>query len=230
MSEEDVKGQEGSNDKGEKGDESGDKDKFASKEDLEAINKKLEEQGRKGDEVFKLLTSEEFMKRTAPPPTTPKPKPDEKVPTQEEINAMDMSQGLGFVLKEVGKMIEKSDAKHDESNKNLAASIKQVTDDVADKEADIQIASVKEEFGDAEFEKQRKAMVKIVAESPGITARRAYLVAIGEAEPPKKKEVPTGTETEKSGQGAEFKEADMDPKKAGEVAYDKVFGANKKPI
>ena len=230
MSEEDVKGQEGSNDKGEEGKESGDKDKFASKEDLADINKKIEEQGRKSDEVFKLLTSPEFMARSAPVAPPSPPKPTEKTPTADEVNDMNMSQGLGYVLKEVGKMIETSNTKQNEAIQNVAATIKQVTDNVADKEADVQIASVKAEFGDAEFEKQRAKMAGIVADSPGITARRAYLVAIGEEKPPVKKKVPEGTETEKSGQGAEFTETDLAPKEAAEKAYDKAFGANKNPI
>jgi hypothetical protein len=229
LSEEELKAQESAKEKGEKGEESGDKDKFASKEDLVAINARLEEQGRKSDEVFKLLTSEEFMKRSASPPAPP-PKPTEKTLTTDEINDMNMSQGLGYMLKEVGKMIDKSNATQKESIDNIAASIKQVTDNVADKEADFQIASVKEEIGEDEFEKQRKAMVKIVAESPGITARRAYLVAIGEEKPPEKKEVRKGTETEKSGQEAEFTETDLKPEEAAEKAYDKAFGANKNPI
>ena len=230
-SEEELKAQESAKEKeGEKGEESGDKDKFASKEDLEAIKASMVEQGRKSDEVLKLITSPEFMNRGTPPPTPPPPKPTEKTLTTEEINNMDMSQGLGYVLKEVGKMIETSSTKQNEAIKNVAATIKQVTDNVADKEADVQIASVKAEFGESEFEKQRPKMAEIVAASPGITARRAYLVAIGEEKPPVKKEVPKGTETEKSGQGAEFTETDVEPKKAAKMAYDEVFGANKKPI
>ena len=143
---------------------------------------------------------------------------------------MNMSQGLGYVLKEVGKMIDKSNVTQKEAIDNVAASIKQVTDNVADKEADFQIEGVKDEFGESEFEKQRKKMAEVVAESPGITARRAYLVAIGEEKPPVKTKVPTGTDFEKPGQGAEFKATDMSAKEAGEAAYDKVFGANKKPI
>ena len=127
-------------------------------------------------------------------------------------------------------MIDTSSAKTEESIKDVAATIKQVTDGVADKEADLQIAGVKEEFGEAEFEKQRPKMAKIVEDSPGITARRAYLVAIGEEKPPVKTEARKGTETEKSGQGAEFSETDLDHKEAAEKAYDKAFGANKNPI
>ncbi len=230
MSEEEVKGQESSNDKGEKSTESGDKDKFASKEDLVALSESIKEQGRKSDEVFKLLTSEQFMTRNAPPPTPPPPKPAEKTPTQDEINEMNMSQGLGFILKEVGKMIDVSNTKTQDSIKNIAASIKQVSDVAADKEVNVQIADVKKDFGESNFEKHRNAMAKIVADSPGITAKRAYLIAVGEAEPPKKAETRKGTETEKGGQEADFTETDLDPKEAGEKAYDKVFGANKKPI
>ena len=229
-SEEELKAQEDAKGKGEKGDESGDKDKFASKEDLAAITSKIEEQGRKGDELLTLITSPEFMSRGAPPPAPPTPKPTEKTPTAEEIDEMKMSQGLGYILKEVGKMIEKSNVTQKEAIDNVAATIKQVTDDAADKEADVQIAAVKKEFGGDEFEKMRTKMVDIVAESPGITARRAYLVAIGEEKPPVKKEVPKGTETEKAGQGAEFTETNLNPKEAAEKAYDKAFGANKNPI
>lgn len=230
-SEEELKAQEDAKEKGEEDKGSGDKDKFASKEDLVAITSKLEEQGRKSDEVFKLLTSQEFMDRgKPPPPPPPPPKSDEKVPTQEEVNEMSMSQGLGYVLKEVGKMVEKSNATQKEAIDNVAATIKQVTDIAADKEADAQIASVKEEFGEEDFEKHRAKMVEIVAESPGISARRAYLVAIGEEKPPVKAETRKGTETEKGGQEAEFEETDLEPKEAAEKAYDKVFGANKKPI
>lgn len=230
LSEEEKKAQEDAKEKGEKGDESGEKDKFASKDDLAAVKASLEEQGRKSDEVFKLLTSPEFMARNAPPPPPPTPKPTEKALTTEEINAMDMSQGLGYVLREVGKMIDRSNTTQKAAIDNVAATIKQVTDGVADKEADSQIASVKAEFGEEEFEKQRPKMADIVAESPGITARRAYLVAIGEEKPPVKKEVPKGTETEKAGQGAEFTETNLGPKEAAEKAYDKAFGANKNPI
>lgn len=229
MSEEELKAQESAKE-GEEDKESGDKDKFASKEDLADINKKIEEQGRKSDEVLKFLTSEEFLKRTTPPPTPPPPKPAEKGPTPEEVNEMTMSQGLGHILKEVGKMIETSSTKQNEAIKNVAATIKQVTDIAADKDADLQIAQVKKDYGADEFEKQRGKMAKIVAETPGITANRAYLIAIGEEKPPVKKEVPKGTESEKPGQGADFKESDLDHKKAAEAAYDKVFGADKKPI
>ena len=230
MSEEDVKAQEGAKEKGEDGKESGDRDEFASKEDLAAISEGLKEQARKSDEVLRLITSPEFMAKNAPPPPSPPPKHDEKMPTAEELDEMKLSQGLGYVLKEVGKMIEKSSVKQEESLRNVAATIQKVTDVEADKDADRQIAKVKADYGEAEFEKHRPAMVKIVAATPGITAERAYLIAIGEAEPPKKKEVPTGTPTEKPGQGAEFGETDLTPKEAAEKAYDKNFGANKNPI
>jgi len=229
-SEEELKAQEDAEkEKGEKGDKSGDKDKFASKEDLAAITKKIEEQGRKSDEVFRVLTSEEFMARKTEPPPPP-PKTEEKVPTQEEINEMNMAQGLGYILKEVKKEIAKGNVETKESIANVAASIQRVTDVEADKDADRQIAQLKKDYGEDKFEKHRAEMVKIVAATPGITANRAYLIAIGEAEPPKKEEAPKGTETEKSGQGAEFTETDLKPKEAAEKAYDKAFGANENPI
>lgn len=230
MSDVDDKTQEGVENKDEKDKEPGDEGKYASKDDLENIAKRVEEAGRKSEEVFKLITSEGFMNKVNPPPPPPTKVPEEKPHTAEEINDMSMSQGLTYMMKEVGKMVEKSAAKTDESVKNLAASIKVRADAEADREADKQIAQLKKDYGEDEYEKHRESMIKIVETTPGITANRAYLIAIGEEKPPKKEEVPKGTETEKSSQSAEFREADLTPEKAAEKAYVKNFGADENPI
>lgn len=228
-SEEELKAQESAEkEKGEKGDKSGDKDKFASKEDLAAITSKLEEQGRKSDEVLKLITSPEFMNRSAPPP--PPPKTEEKTVSTEEVDKMEPSQLVAHMLKEVGKMVKASSDKQEESIKSVAASIKLVVDEQADKDAGIQVAQLVKDYGEDAYEKHRDAMYKIVGDAPGISLERAYLIAIGEESPPKKAEARKGTETEKGGQEAEFTETDLSPKEASKKAYDKVFGANKKPI
>jgi uncharacterized protein YqgV (UPF0045/DUF77 family) len=229
MTEENVKAQEGAGKEGDKSKVSGDLDKFASKEELAALLKSVEEQGRKTEQIFGLITSPDFMGRNAPPaPTTVKV--EEKGLAPEEVDELKPHQLLQHALKEVSKMLEKNNAMVEENLKNVAASIKQVSDAEADKDATRQITQVKSDYGEDEFEKFRPAMVKIVAETPGITAERAFLIARGEADPVKKKAVPKGTPTEKPGQLAEFTDTNLKPSDAAEKAYRKAFGDDNNPI
>ena len=71
-------------------------------------------------------------------------------------------------------------------------------------------------------------MAKIVEDAPGTTARRAYLIAMGEEKPPIRKVSPKATETEKSGQYGDFKDQNLKPKEAAEKAYDLVTGGKDK--
>jgi len=226
--EENVNALEGAGKEGDKVIESGDKDKFASKEEVAALMESVKAQGMKGDEIFRLITSPEFMGRSTPPPAPPKP--EEKGLTTEEVDELKPSQVVGHILKEVGKMMEKNNVMQKENLENVAASIKQMVDIAADKDAFAQIAQVKEDYGSEEFEKYRPSMAKIVAETPNITAERAFLIAKGEADPIKKKAVRTGTPTEKPGQSAEFTDTNLTPAAAAEKAYVKAFGADEKPI
>ena len=227
MSDEDVKAQEGALE-GDKEKESGDKDKFVSKEELATLTESVREQARRNEEVFKLITSPEFMNRGAQPPTPPKE--EEKGLTQDEIDELKPSQLINHMLKEVGKMLEKNNEKVNANIQGVVATIQKVTDAEADKDAAMQIAGVKKDFGEADFEKYRASMAKIVAATPGITARRAFLIAKGEAEPVKKGEIPKAPLYEKPGQSAEFTETALTPKEASEKAYNRAFGANEKPI
>ena len=226
MSDVDLDAQESAKE-GEEVKESGDKDKFVSKDELAAITESVREQARRNEEVFKLITSPEFMNRNTPPPP---PKAEEKGLTQEEIDELKPSQAIAYTLKQVGKMLDENNAKQEENLRNVAATIQRVTDVEADKDAAMQIAEVKKDFGEAEFEKHRLAMAKIVAATPGITARRAFLIAKGEAQPIKKGEVPVAPLYEKPGQNAEFTDSKLTPKEAAEKAYTRAFGANEKPI
>jgi len=228
MTEENLKAQEGAGKEGDKGNVSGEVDKFASKEELAALLKSVEEQGRKTEQMFGLITSPEFMGRNAPP--APTPKPEEKGLAPEELDELKPSQLLQHTLREVSKMLEKNNAMIKENLENVTASIKQVSDAEADKDATRQIAQVKSDYGEDEFEKFRPAMIKIVAETPGITAERAFLIARGEADPVKKKAVPKGTPTEKPGQSAEFTDSNLKPSDAAEKAYKKAFGEDNNPI
>ena len=227
MSEVDVNAQEGAPE-GDKGKESGDVDKFVSKEEIAAIAESVKEQARRNEEVFKLITSPEFMNRGAQPPA--QPKVEEKGLTQDEIDELKPSQLISHMLKEVGKMLEKNNETVNANIQSVAATIQRVTDVEADKDAAMQIAGVKSEFGTTDYEKYRLEMAKVVAATPGITARRAFLIAKGEAEPPKKGEIPKAPLYEKPGQNAEFTETDLSPKAASEKAYARAFGANEKPI
>lgn len=226
MSELDVDAQESAKE-GDVKKESGEQDKYVSKEELAAIMESVKEQSRKTEQMFGLITSPEFMGRNAPAQA---PVVEEKGLSQEEIDKLEPSQLMGHVLKEVGKMLDKNNAKQEENLKNVAATIQRVTDVEADKDAARQIELVKQNFGEDEFEKYRPAMIKIVSATPNITAKQAFLIAKGEAEPPKKKEVPRGTHSEKPGQNAEFTETNLTPKEAGEKAYVKAFGADENPI
>lgn len=228
MTEENLKVQEGAKVEGDKGKGSGEQGKFASKEELAALMKSVEEQGRKTEQIFGLITSPDFMGRSTPAPAPVKV--EEKGLAPEELDELKPSQLIPHVLKEVGKMLEKNNAMQEENLRNIAAAIKQVTDVEADKDAARQIAQVKQDYGEDEFEKYKPAMIKIVADTPNITAERAFLIAKGEAEPIKKQAVLKGTTTEKPGQLAEFTDTNLSPKEAAEKAYKKAFGADENPI
>ena len=69
-------------------------------------------------------------------------------------------------------------------------------------------------------------MTKIAEAAPGITARRAYLVAIGEASPPKRVPIPTPTSTEKVQNEADFKAANLSPEEAANKALEIIGGVD----
>ena len=207
--------------------ESGEIDKFASKDELAAIVKSLDEQSRKNEHIFNLITSPEFLSRSNPPAP---PKQEEKNLSQEELDEMKPSQLLSVTLDRVAKMLEQNNAKIEESLHNVSATIKQVTDIDADREAERQIERVKSDYGEDEFNKHRPAMVKIVAATPGITAERAFLIARGEANPIKKSVIPKAPRYEKPGQEADFTDTKLSPDAAAEKAYVKNFGADENPI
>jgi len=226
MSEEDVNAQEGVNNS-DKDNESGDKD-FVSKADFDKTNARLEALAKKNEELVSIFTSPNFMKAQEPAPK-PEPKPivEEKLPSSEEITE-NPSKLVSYVVSKVGKMLDDHSKKQDERDRNISASIQKLVDTDEDREAQRQIKACIEEFGEKEFDDQRTDMVKIAGQYPGISARDCFMIAVGKKNPPKKTPVPTGTETEKTGQAALFKDANLSPKEAVEKAFEMHAGGKTK--
>lgn len=227
MSEEDVKAQEGaSNGDTDKG--SGEKD-FVSKAEFERTNARLEELAKKNEELISIFSSPNFMARQepAPKPEPTKPIVEDVLPTSEELTE-NPSKLVTYVVNKVGKMLEEHNKKQDERDKNIAATIQKLVETDEDREAQRQIKACIEEFGEKEFDEQREDMVKIAGQYPGISARDCYLIAVGKKNPPKRAPVPKGTETEKTGQAALFKDANLSPDEAAAKAFEMHLGGKTK--
>lgn len=225
-SEEEVKAQEAADkEKSDKEKESGEKD-FVSKEDFEKQNARLEAMAKKNEELVGILTSPNFMRKEEPPKPKEEPKVEEKLPTSEEMTE-NPSKLVTYVVSKVGKMLDDHTKKQDERDKNISASIQKLVDTDEDREAQRQIKSCIQEFGEKEYDDQRDEMIKIAGQYPEISARDCFLVAVGKKNPPKKPPIPTGTETEKTGQDALFKDANLSPKEAAEKAFE-LHGGGKK--
>ena len=225
-SEEEVKAQEAAKEKGDTEKGSGDKDNV-SKDDLEKVNARIEGLAKKTEELVNIFTSPNFMqKEPAEPKPEPKPEPEEKLPTSEEITD-NPSKLVTYVVSKVGKMLDDHSKKQDDRDKTISASIQKLVDTDEDREAQRQIKSCIQEFGEKEYDDQRADMIKIAGQYPGISARDCFLVAVGTKNPPKKAPIPTATETEKTAHTALFKEGNLSPKEAAEKAFD-MHGGGKK--
>ena len=228
MSEVDDKAQE-SAEKGEEKDKGSGEKKTVSKEDFDKQSAKIEALAKKNEELVAIFTSPNFMRKEEPKPEPKEePKAEEKLPTSEEITE-NPSKLVSYVVSKVGKMLDDHSKKQDERDKNISVSIQKLVDTDEDREAQRQIKSCVEEFGEKEFDDQREDMVKLAGQYPGITARDCFLIAVGKKNPPKKAPVPTGVETEKTGQAALFKDADLSPKEAVEKAFE-IHGGGKEKL
>jgi len=226
-SEEEVKAQEAADkEKSDKEKGSGEKD-FVSKAEFEKQNARLEAMAKKNEELVGILTSPNFMRKEEPKPEPkPEPKVEEKLPTQEEITD-NPSKLVTYIVSKVGTMLDDHSKKQDERDKNISASIQKLVETDEDRETQRQIKSCIQEFGEKEFDDQRGDMIKISGQYPGISARDCFMIAVGKKNPPKKAPIPTATETEKTGQEALFKDADLSPKEAVEKAFE-MHGGGKK--
>jgi hypothetical protein len=227
MSELDKNVPEGTNNKGEEDKGSGDA-KTVSKEEFDKVSARVEGLAKKNEELVSILTSPNFMADRQKPEPKPEPKvePEEKLPTSEEITD-NPSKLVSYVVSKVGRMLDEHGKKQDERDKNISASIQKLVDTDEDREAQRQIKSCISEFGEKEFDDQREDMVKIAGQYPGISARDCFMIAVGKKNPPKKAPVPTGVETEKTGQAALFKDANLTPKEAVEKAFEMHAGGKK---
>jgi len=223
MSEEDLNVK----DNGEKTTEPSDKG-TVSKEEFDKINARVEGLAKKNEELISIFTSPNFMAQRTPEPK-PKPEPvvEEKLPTSEELTE-NPARLVSYVVSKVGKMLDDHTKKQDERDKNISASIQRLVETDEDREAQRQIKSCITEFGEKEFDDQREDMVKLAGQYPGISARDCFLIAVGKKNPPKRKPVPTGTETEKMGQAALFKDANLTPDEAAKKAFEMVDGGKTK--
>jgi len=183
----------------------------------------------KSEQLYNIITSDAFMNRNNAPPV-PTQKQVEKDPPQTEIDDYTNSQVIGHVFSKLSGILDKQGEKQTEALNRMGATIQNMVKGEADKEADRQIRDCQGEFGKEDFNKQLNKMAKIVEENPNISARRAYLVAIGEEKPPVKKQVASATLTEKPGQFADFKDSNLKPKEAAEKAYDMIAGGKDKLI
>ena len=213
---------------GDKETPSGEKD-TVSKVEFEKQNAKIEALAKKTEELIGILTSPNFMAQKQEPKPEPKPEPtvEEKLPTSEEITE-NPQKLVSYVVSKVGKMLDDHSKKQDDRDKNISASIQKLVDTDEDREAQRQIKSCVEEFGEKEFDDQREDMVKLAGQYPGISARDCFLIAVGKKNPPKKAPVPTGVETEKTTQAALFKDANLSPKEAVEKAFEIHAGGKEK--
>lgn len=228
MSDVKEEAQKGAEETGEEKEEPGDEGKYASKEELVALQDSVKGMATKSDELYKLMTSDAFMKRGAPPPPPPPPVIKEKEPSTTEIDDYSPSQVIGYALKKMTGILEEQGKKQTETITRMGATIQNMVQTDADRDADSQIAACRTEFGKEEFNKHLDKMAKIVEDAPGTSARRAYLIAVGEEKPPTKKESPKATDTEKPGQFGDFKDQNLKPKEAAEKAYDMVTGGKDK--
>jgi hypothetical protein len=225
MSDVKEEAQEGAEEKNsEEKNQPGDEGKYASKEELTALKTSVEVMSGKSDELYKLMTSDAFMNRGTPAPAPPPTKPKEKEPSGDEINEYNPSQVIGYMLNKVSGILEEQGKKQNETLNKMGATIQNIVTSEADREVDRQIVSCQKEFGKEDFDKQLGKMAKIAKETPGISARRAYLIAVGEEKPPVKKETPAPTDVEKPGNFGDFEDSKLTPKEAGDKAYDMVLG------
>jgi len=230
MSEEDVNAQEGAEKNGEDKGTPGDEGNYASKEELEALARSVEGMASKSDQLYKIITSDAFMNRGTPAPAPAPVVPREKEIPASEIDEFTPSQTIGYALKKMTSILEAQGRKQSDTINRMGATIQNMVQTQADKDADRQIEACRKEFGKEEFNKHLNKMAKIVKDAPGTSARRAYLIAIGEEKPPVKKEVSKATLTEKPGQFGDFKDQNLDPKEAANKAFDMVVGGKDKLI
>ena len=225
MSEVNKETPEGGEVKGEEKETPGEKGNYASKEEVANLARSVAGMSAKNEQLFKIITSDDFMKRSAPAPVA---KPVEKEIPQTEIDEYTPSQVIGHVFNKLSVILDKQGDKQTEALNKMGATIQNMVKTEADKDADRQIASCQAEFGKEEFNKQLNKMAKIVEETPNISARRAYLIAMGEEKPPVKAKVEQATITEKSGQFADFKDSTLDSKEAANKAFDMIAGGKDK--
>ena len=226
MSEEEVIVPEGTKE-GEESKESGEKDNV-SKAEFEKVNARVEALAKKNEELITILTSPNFMaQRAAEPKPEPKPVVEEKMPTKEEIEEQP-SKLVTYVVSKVGTMLESHTKKQEDRDKNIAASIQKLVETDEDREAQRGIQDCIKEFGEKEFDDQRDDMYKLAGQYPGISPRDCFLMAVGRKQPPKRKPVPTATETEKTGHAGLFKDEDLTPDAAAKKAFEIVAGGKDK--
>jgi len=225
MSEVNKETPEGGEVKGEEKETPGEKGNYASKEEVANLARSVAGMSAKNEQLFKIITSDDFMKRSAPAPVA---KPVEKEISQAEIDDYTPSQVIGHVFNKLSVILDKQGDKQTEALNKMGATIQNMVKTEADKDADRQIASCQAEFGKEEFNKQLNKMAKIVEETPNISARRAYLIAMGEEKPPVKAKVEQATITEKSGQFADFKDSTLNSKEAANKAFDMIAGGKDK--
>jgi len=225
MSEVNKETPEGGEVKGEEKETPGEKGNYASKEEVANLARSVAGMSAKNEQLFKIITSDDFMKRSAPAPVA---KPVEKEIPQAEIDDYTPSQVIGHVFNKLSVILDKQGDKQTEALNKMGATIQNMVKTEADKDADRQIASCQAEFGKEEFNKQLNKMAKIVEETPNISARRAYLIAMGEEKPPVKAKVEQATITEKSGQFADFKDSTLNSKEAANKAFDMIAGGKDK--
>jgi len=227
MSDKDVNAQEGAQE-GDNEKESGEKD-VVSKVEFDKLNAKFEGIATKNEQLMSILTSPGFMAQRQEPKVEPKVEPvvEDTFPTREEIEA-EPSKLVTYVVSKVGKMLDDHTKKQAERDKNISASIQRLVETDEDREAQRQIKACIDEFGEKEFDEQRTDMVKLAGMYPGISARDCYLITVGQKNPPKRKPVPTGTETEKTGRAAALKDLNLSPDEAANKAFELVTGGKDK--
>ena len=115
MSEEDVKAQEGAEESGEEKGTPGDEGKYASKEEMTALQKSVEGMATKSDQLYKIMTSDAFMNRGAPAPPPVPVQPKEKEPSQADIDDYTPTQLTGHILGKISGILEKQGLRQTEN-------------------------------------------------------------------------------------------------------------------
>jgi len=204
----------------------GEKVDYATKEEMAAIGKTNTELTAKVNQLTELLTSPTFMQpkevvKEVTPAAAPKVEP-----TQKDIDDFTPAQTIGYALEKVAKLMAESNKRVEASTTQLAGRVDNLIRERSSEKINTQIEACRKEFGTEEFNAQWDTMTKIAEAAPGITARRAYLIATGEANPPKRAPIPTATSTEKAKVEADFKAANLSPKDAAEKALELIGGVD----